>query len=158
MAGGSAVVSLVAPMAVNRIGVRRTAHGAMTIFTFASGVWLLMSLAGFMPLWLFLILIGCVVPLVASAFPTTSALSMEPLGEVAGTASAIFGAAQVIGGALLGYLVAQAFDETVVPVIAGMFIFGGCTLACFLIAENGRLFRALGPGASGGPSTYFEPM
>lgn len=142
MAGGSAFVSLVSPFVVNRIGVRRTAHGAMSVFTLGTGLWFLMALSGFMPLWLFLVMIGCIVPMVASVFPTTSALSMEHLGEVAGTASAVFGAAQVIGGAVLGYFVAQAFDGTVVPVIGGIFVFGLCTLGCFLVAENGRLFRA----------------
>lgn len=152
MAGGSALVSLLAPRVINRIGVRRTAHGAMTLFTAATGLWFFLSLAGFMPLWLFLIMVGGVVPLLASAFPTTAALSMEPLGEVAGTASAVFGSAQVVGGAFLGYLVAQAFDGTVVPVIGGAFLFGLCTLGCFLVAENGRLFRLHGPG--GDASTH----
>jgi len=158
MAGGSAVVALLSPKVINRIGVRRTAHGAMTILTAASGLWFLLALFGVMPLWLFLIMIGGVVPLVAAAFPTTAALSMEPLGEVAGTASAIFGAAQVIGGALLGYIVAQMFDGTVVPVIGGIFLFGACTLVCFLIAENGRLFRARGLGASSDAPAHYEPL
>jgi DHA1 family bicyclomycin/chloramphenicol resistance-like MFS transporter len=154
MAGGSAVVALLSPYVVNRIGVRRTAHGAMTILTAASGLWLVLSAAGFMPLWLFLIMIGGVIPMVAAAFPTTSALAMEPLGEVAGTASAIFGAAQVIGGALLGYLVQQAFNGTVVPVIGGVFLFGACTLGCFLVAEGGRLFGG-GGSATTGSSGHF---
>jgi DHA1 family bicyclomycin/chloramphenicol resistance-like MFS transporter len=155
MAGGSAVVALLGPKVINRIGVRGTAHGAMTIFTAATGLWLLLSLAGFMPLWLFLIMIGGVVPLVAFAFPTTAALSMEPLGEIAGTASAVFGSAQVIGGAFLGYLVAQAYDGTVVPVIGGTFLFGLCTLGCFLIAENGRLFGAHVRSPSDESSAHF---
>jgi DHA1 family bicyclomycin/chloramphenicol resistance-like MFS transporter len=155
MAGGSAAVALLGPKVINRVGVRRTAHGAMTIFTAAAGLWFILSLAGFMPLWLYLIMIGGVVPLVAFAFPTTAALSMEPLGEVAGTASAVFGSAQVIGGAFLGYLVAQAFDGTVVPVIGGTFLFGLCTLGCFLVAENGRLFRAQGRSPSDEPSAHF---
>jgi DHA1 family bicyclomycin/chloramphenicol resistance-like MFS transporter len=77
---------------------------------------------------------------------------MEPLGEVAGTAAAIFGSAQVVGGAILGTIVAQAFDGTVVPVVGGMLLFGLCTLGCFLVAERGRLF-----GSSGTHPTSFEP-
>jgi DHA1 family bicyclomycin/chloramphenicol resistance-like MFS transporter len=79
---------------------------------------------------------------------------MEPLGEIAGTASAIFGAAQVIGGALLGYAVAQAFDRTVVPVIGGVFLFSASTLGCFLVAERGRLFGR-GAGTTTGSSGHF---
>ncbi len=67
---------------------------------------------------------------------------MEPLGEVAGSASAIFGSLQVVGGAVFGTIVAQAFDGTVVPVVGALLVFGLCVLACFLIAEKGRLFAA----------------
>jgi DHA1 family bicyclomycin/chloramphenicol resistance-like MFS transporter len=80
---------------------------------------------------------------------------MEPLGEVAGTASAVFGAVQVIGGALLGYIVAQAFDGTVVPVVGSVFLFGACTLGCFLIAERGRLFGSGGSSPTAGSSAHF---
>jgi MFS transporter, DHA1 family, multidrug resistance protein len=71
---------------------------------------------------------------------------MEPLGEIAGTASAVFGSIHTVGGALLGYLVAQAFDGTVTPVIAAFCIFGFSSLTCYTVSEKGRLF---GAGAGG---------
>lgn len=55
-------------------------------------------------------------------------------------ASAIFGAIQTVGGAILGWAVAQAFDGTLTPVITSLCIFGTCVLSCFLVAEKGRLF------------------
>ena len=140
---------------ITRLGIRRTAHGAILIFIAACALWLALSAAGFMPLWLFLIMIAIVMPTIVANFSPTSALAMEPLGEVAGTASAIFGSAQVVGGALLGTIVAQAFDGTVVPVVGGMLLFGLCTLACFLVAERGRLFGSGGSGPTTGSSSAF---
>ena len=135
--------------------MRRTAHGAIVIFIAACLLWLVLSVAGFMPLWLFLIMIAIVMPTVVANFSPTSALAMEPLGEVAGTAAAIFGSAQVVGGAILGTIVAQAFDGTVVPVVGGMLLFGLCTLACFLVAERGRLFGMGGSSPTAGSSAHF---
>ena len=65
---------------------------------------------------------------------------MEPLGEVAGTASAVFGAITIVGGALIGLATAQLYDGTVTLVLWANGAMGVLSLACMLIAENGRLF------------------
>lgn len=121
-------------------GMRRLAHGAMLTFLTGSILWLVMVSFTTPPLWLFLLMVVLVTPMVTFGFPNTGALAMEPLGEVAGTASAIFGAIQTVGGAILGWAVAQSFDGTLVPVMASLCLFGACVLACFLVAEKGRLF------------------
>lgn len=134
-------------------GMRRLAHGAMLIFVAGSLIWFAMTLFGTPPLWLFLAMTVLVMPLVTFGFPNVGALSMEPLGEVAGTATSVFGAIQTVGGAILGWAVAQSFDGTLRPVMASLCIFGVCTLVCFLVAEKGRLFGegtpALAPAALG---------
>ena len=53
---------------------------------------------------------------------TTTSLAMLPLGKVAGTAAAVFGAMQTVGGAVLGYFVAQAFNGAVVPLVGARLI------------------------------------
>jgi MFS transporter, DHA1 family, multidrug resistance protein len=98
-----------------------------------------------MPVWLFIAMVAIFVMTLATSFSTITSLAMQPLGEVAGTAAAVFGAMQTVGGAVLGYFVAQAFDGTVVPLVGALLIFELCVLACFLIAERGRLFAAPGP-------------
>jgi DHA1 family bicyclomycin/chloramphenicol resistance-like MFS transporter len=69
-----------------------------------------------------------------------NSLSMEPLGAVAGTAAAVFGFVQTVGGALLGSYVGQQFDGTTVPAALGYLSFGAMALVCVLVAERGRLF------------------
>jgi MFS transporter, DHA1 family, multidrug resistance protein len=141
----AAVASSLAPRIIDRLGVHRAAHGAAIISTMTCALWLALSLAGFMPVWLFIAMVAIFVMTLATSFSTITSLAMQPLGEVAGTAAAVFGAMQTVGGAVLGYFVAQAFDGTVVPLVGALLIFELCVLACFLIAERGRLFAAPGP-------------
>ena len=70
----------------------------------------------------------------------TNSLSMDPLGTVAGTASAVFGFLQTIGGALIGMIIGRAFNGSVTPLAAGYFIVGSASLIAILIAEKGKLF------------------
>jgi DHA1 family bicyclomycin/chloramphenicol resistance-like MFS transporter len=125
---------------VAKFGMRRLAHGSMLLFFAGSVAWFAITLLGTPPLWLYLTLVVLITPLVAFGFPNTGALSMEPLGNVAGTAASIFGATQTVGGAILGWVVAQSFDGTLRPVLASLCVFGACSLLCFLVAERGRLF------------------
>jgi DHA1 family bicyclomycin/chloramphenicol resistance-like MFS transporter len=76
-----------------------------------------------------------------------NALAMEPLGEVAGTASSVLGFAQTVIGEALGAIIGQAFDGTTTPVATGYCVLGFVALGCVLIAERGRLFRVQNPPA-----------
>ncbi len=71
-----------------------------------------------------------------------NSLAMEPLGKVAGTAASVFGFMQTAGGALLGTLIGQSYDGTVLPIALGYLIFGSISVVLVLIAENGTLFQA----------------
>jgi DHA1 family bicyclomycin/chloramphenicol resistance-like MFS transporter len=75
--------------------------------------------------------------LIASNF---NALAMEPVGRVAGSASAIYGAVTATGGAIFGALIARAFDGTVVPFAIGLAAAGAATLLAVLWTERGALF------------------
>ncbi|MEO5806827.1 multidrug effflux MFS transporter [Devosia sp.] len=135
-----AVASFTNAQIVRRFGMRRLSHLAMLVFIGASAVWLGLSIAGFMPLWLFFPFLAVVMFCFGWASSNMNSLSMEPLGAVAGTASSVFGFIQTVGGALIGSFIGQQFNGTVVPVAAGYFSMGSLALICILIAENGRLF------------------
>ncbi len=74
-----------------------------------------------------------------------NAMAMEPLGAVAGTASSILGFYTTLAGALLGLLIGQAFDATVLPLGLGYLVLGAVCLAAVLWAEGGVLFRPHNP-------------
>ena len=76
----------------------------------------------------------------ACASSNVNSLAMEPLGQVAGTAAAVFGFLQTVGGAVLGTLIGQQFNGTLIPNSAAYVVMGVLVLGCVLIAERGRLF------------------
>ena len=84
-----------------------------------------------------------------------NSLSMEPLGNVAGTAASVFGFIQTVGGALLGTYIGQHFNGTVTPIALGYLRDGLLALGCVLIAEKGKLF---GVGAEYADSRAAESL
>lgn len=138
----AALAFLVNSRIVERVGMHRLAHGGMTSFLIVTGAWLLVCLTTDIPLWLFLIFVCLAALSQGIAWGNVGALMMEPLGEVAGTATAVFGALSTVGAAIIGYIIAQAFDGTPTPVVAAFFIGGLFIMGSFLVAENGRLYRS----------------
>jgi DHA1 family bicyclomycin/chloramphenicol resistance-like MFS transporter len=124
-------------------GMRRLSHGALLAFTGLSGLLLVLSLVSpgrTPPLPVFLGLLAGAMFMFGWAASNMNALSLQPLGAVAGTASSAFGFVQTVGGALLGGVIGSRFDGTVVPTVAGYAVLGAVALLCVLVAERGRLF------------------
>jgi len=76
-----------------------------------------------------------------------NAIAMEPMGHIAGSASAVQGFVQTLGGGLLGALLGQAFDGTTTPLAAGFVSFGLISLALVAIGERGKLFGVTPQGS-----------
>ena len=125
---------------VERIGTRRVAHTGLALFTLSALVHLAIVLAGGEGLWLFIVLQGLTMACFGLASANFGALAMQPLGHVAGTASSVQGTVGTIGGALLGLLVGQSFDGTLVPMVGAFAAFGTIGLLILLVTERGRLF------------------
>lgn len=140
MAGLMSVSSFTNSRVVRRFGMRRLSHGAMLVFTAGSAIWLALATAGILPLWLFFSLLSVIMFCFGWSASNMNSLSMEPLGNVAGTAASVFGFIQTVGGALIGSYAGQHFDGTTVPVATNYFLMGVMALVCILIAEKGRLF------------------
>jgi len=70
---------------------------------------------------------------------TLNALAMEPLGHVAGTASSAIGFFTTVCGTLLGFLIGQLFDGSVVPLTLAYVVFGLCALGIVALTDRQRL-------------------
>ena len=70
---------------------------------------------GIPPTWLALTLLALLLANHSLLIPTMNSAAMEPMGAVAGTASAVLGAVTVAGGAIIGGIVDSAFDGTLQP-------------------------------------------
>ncbi|MEL6583329.1 MAG: MFS transporter, partial [Pseudomonadota bacterium] len=101
--------------------------------------------AGLVSLWVFLPLFGMLMIVIGLVFANFNALAMEPQGHVAGMASSLTGAISVLLGALIGYIIGQGYDGTMVPLFSGFLLCGLVVLAILLWVEKGRLFGAQAP-------------
>jgi DHA1 family bicyclomycin/chloramphenicol resistance-like MFS transporter len=143
VAGLMAVSSFLNSRFVGRFGTRRLSHGALLGFLATTTLIFVLSLLGPIPLPLFVGLFAVAMFQFSWIGSNFNTLAMEPLGHVAGMASSIQGFATTLGGGVLGALIGQAFDGTVTPLAAGYFCAALTGLIFVLIAEKGRLFRAV---------------
>lgn len=130
---------------VMRVGLRRLAHGALVGLLAVSVVHLALALADLTPLLLFVALQAATLFLFGFVAPNLNAMAMEPLGHIAGTASAMIGTVQTLLGAVLGTAIGQAFDGSVVPLVLGYLGCSGAALAAVVWTERGRLFQPQQP-------------
>lgn len=126
---------------VMRLGMRRISHTMIIWFTLISAIHAAVLAAGVDSIWAFLPLLTAALigfGLIAGNF---NALAMEPMGRVAGSASALYGAFTASIGAAIGGFIGRFYDGTALPFVAGMAIMGACTIGVLLWVERGRLFR-----------------
>lgn len=128
---------------VNKIGIRRISHTVLLAFIGSSLVWSAWTFMhnGMIPFPVYMLLFMIIMFSYGCLGANFNALIMEPLGEVAGTASAVLGFAQTTIASLLGLLVAQQFQGNTQPLAFGFFLLGIATLIFVLLAENGKLFN-----------------
>lgn len=140
MAGFIAVAQFVNSRVVKRFGMRRLSHFAILVYLGMSILWLTLALLGPIPFPVFFANFLVIQFVFGWAASNMNSLSMEPLGNVAGTAASVFGFVQTVGGALLGTYIGQHFDGTLVPNATGYVVMGTLVLLCVLVAERGKLF------------------
>jgi MFS transporter, DHA1 family, multidrug resistance protein len=128
---------------VEAIGMRRLSHTATLIFAGLGIILYTLASAGIENLVVFTILAASLMACFGFIGANFNSMAMEPLGDIAGTASSVIGFVTTLGGALLGYLMGQYFNGTTQPLGFAFSIYGLAALACILFAEKGRLFKAL---------------
>jgi MFS transporter, DHA1 family, multidrug resistance protein len=130
---------------VGIVGTRQLAHVMLIAYVAAACAFLLLSVTtgGRPPLALFLVAMATMLASHALLIPNLNAIAMQPMGAVAGTAAALIGTVQVAVGALLGMLLARAFDGTIQPLVLGFLGYGILAGALILWGERGRLFQPL---------------
>ncbi|MCC8933545.1 multidrug effflux MFS transporter [Rhizobium sp. 'Codium 1'] len=139
-----ALASFVNAKLVGRFGMRKLSHGSLIGFITINFIWLVVQLVGPapMPFALFITLFALAMFQFGWIGSNFNSLAMEPLGHVAGTASAVLGFMGTIGGSIIGATIGQAFDGTALPMVAGFFMVSVVGLVFVLIGEKGRLFQA----------------
>jgi DHA1 family bicyclomycin/chloramphenicol resistance-like MFS transporter len=140
VAGLMSVASFANSRFVVRFGMRRISHGALAGFTLGSLLLAIWASFGPVPFWPFISVFAFVMVCFGLLGSNFSAIAMEPLGALAGTASSVQGFLQTVFGAIGGALIGQAFDGTVLPLTLGFASVGMLAFVFVLIGERGKLF------------------
>lgn len=135
---GLAFACIAGPMAVSawansrlvmRFGSRRMLLTALAAFTGCAALHLVSALSFGETLWSFVAMQALTMTCFGLVGANAGALAMEPLGHIAGTASALQGLLSTVGGALVGLVIGQSFNGTTIPMVAGFTICGALGLA-----------------------------
>ncbi len=138
-----AVASYFNSRLVERWGMRLLAHGALILFVAGNLLFVaaVMIYPAAIPFWMFYFLITLSLALFAFLGPNFNAMSMEPVGHIAGTAAAVTGGLQTIIGALFGAAIGLLYDGTLLPLAAGFLFLSLASLAAAAWAEGWQLFN-----------------
>lgn len=136
-----AASNLVNVRLVLRVGTRRMSHGALAGIAVLAAFHLAAMVAGWETLALFCVLQALTLGCFALSTSNFSAMAMERMGHIAGTASSLQGFVSITLGAGLGAVIGQAFDGSARPMTAGFLAAALAALVAVAIAERGRLFR-----------------
>lgn len=137
-----ALANLLNARIVMRIGTRRISHSAMVGLTVLAGLHLALIFGGYENIYTFSVLQALTMACFGLATSNFSAMAMEDMGRIAGTASSVQGFLSVTAGAIFGAIIGQMFDGTTAPMVAGFLIAGLCALVFVTVTERGRLFRS----------------
>lgn len=134
------IASLVNAKLVMRFGMRRLAAGGLLASSALSigffGITLLT--AGHPPLWALMSYLFAIFFSVGILFGNFNALSMEPMGHIAGIAAAVVGSLTTLISTTLGNILGQAYDGTVRPLIFGFAVLTISATAVVAYVERGR--------------------
>jgi len=140
-AGMMAIANLLNSRIVMRIGMRRISHTALCVLITAAAMSILVEHLQLETLLSFAVLQAVTMACFGLASSNFSAMAMDKMGAIAGTASSVQGFASTTGGALIGALIGRAFDGTTSGLHGGFLIAGLIALVLVAITERGRMFR-----------------
>jgi DHA1 family bicyclomycin/chloramphenicol resistance-like MFS transporter len=121
LAASIGMASLLNARLVMRFGMRRLSRTAMIVTALLSAPFFLLAqyYQGNPPLAMLMTYLLCVFFFFGIMFGNLNALAMEPLGHIAGLGSAVVGSVSTLMSVMLGIIVADAYDSTILPLVAG---------------------------------------
>lgn len=130
--------SFVNAQLVMRFGMRTLSRWALLVLGALSLIFLLIAwgFAGQPPLWglMAYLLLGFFA--VGILFGNLNARAMEPLGHIAGVGAAVVGSLSTFLSAILGGMIGQSYNGTVLPLVGGFALLSLLSLLVMLWAES----------------------
>jgi DHA1 family bicyclomycin/chloramphenicol resistance-like MFS transporter len=89
-------------------------------------------------LWMFLIYAGILFFTIGLMFGNLNAIAMEPMAHVAGIASAVIGSVSSLISMVLGAVIGQLYNNTLIPIVLGFLLLNSLSLCIIMYAERGK--------------------
>ena len=147
-----AIATVINSRLVERHGMRRIGHVAMCIYLGAGLLHMLAFLILDETVIIFLMFMATCLFALGLMGPNFTAIAMEPMGNLAGSASAMNGFLGTAIPAIFGGMIARAYDGTVGPIVIGIMLMGLFSTAIILFVEKGRIFEPLNRSHTDDPS------
>jgi len=96
-------------------------------------------LAGHPPLWALMIYFLASFFCIGILFGNMNALAMEPLGHIAGIGSAVVGSLSTLISLLLGILIGQSYNGTILPLVGGFALLSAASMVVMYWIEYRKL-------------------
>lgn len=113
------VASLLNSRIVQKFGMQNICERSTLAIILCSAVFLTVNLVTDVELWMFLIYAASIFFAFGLMFGNLNAIAMEPMGHIAGVASAVTGAMSSAMSMTIGAVIGQLYDGTLIPVVGG---------------------------------------
>jgi DHA1 family bicyclomycin/chloramphenicol resistance-like MFS transporter len=130
------IASLLNSQLVEKWGMHYISKRAVCGLVISSILFLLLHAVSDIHLWMFLIYAAILFFCFGMVFGNVNAMAMEPMGHVAGIASAIIGSVSSIISMVIGTYIGQMYNNTLIPITLGFLIMGGLALIVMFWADN----------------------
>ncbi len=134
------VASLANTQLVMRYGMEKLAHwslvGIFVLAIFFLGAAIVYS--GQPPLWSLMTYLMTSFFCIGLLFGNMNALAMQPLGHLAGVGAAIVGSLSTLISTLLGTVIGQSYNGTILPLVIGMAFLTGVSIFVIRLATSSK--------------------
>lgn len=124
---------------VEKLGMFYISLRAFVTIVISSGLFLLAHAFVEIELWMFLTYAVFLFFSFGLTFGNLNAIAMEPMGHIAGLATAVMGFVSSIMSMALGAFIGQLYNNTLVPIVTGFLVLGAVCIAIMLMVEKGRI-------------------
>lgn len=122
---------------VMRFGMARCAAAGFAIMIGTAGLACLAMVTGVIgavpPLFVYIGFVALIFVAVGLLMANLTALALDPMGHLAGTASAVVNGVAAVGASVIGLVIAQLYDGTLVPLFVGFLVLGVAAYGLFRI-------------------------
>jgi len=130
------VASLFNSQLVEKWGMQYISKRAVLGIIVSSGLFLALHGVCNIQLWMFMVYAAILFFAFGLIFGNVNAMAMEPMGHVAGIASAIIGSVSSLISMAIGTAIGQFYDNTLIPVTTGFFVMTLLALLMMNFAER----------------------